>query len=37
MHIQQKYLELFYGKLVHNEKEHSDWFPERSKFCNMDR
>ena len=30
-------LNLLYGKLVHDEKEHSDWFPEQSEFCNMDR
>ena len=28
---------LLYGKLVHDEKEHSDWFLERSEFCNTDR
>ena len=24
------------GKVTHDEKEHSDWFPERYEFCNMD-
>ena len=29
---------LYYmAELVHGEKEHSDWFPEWSKFCYMDR
>ena len=29
---------LLYGKLVvHDEDEHSDWFHERSEFCNTDR
>jgi len=25
---------LFYGKLVHDEKDNFKWFPERSEFCN---
>ena len=25
------------AELVQGEKEHSDWFPERSKFCYTDR
>ena len=24
-------------ELIRDEKEDSDWFPERSEFCNMDR
>ena len=31
------YTHLLYGKLVYGEKEHSDWFPERSEFGNTDR
>ena len=27
-------LYLLYDKLVHDEKEYSDWFPERTEFCN---
>ena len=27
----------YMAELVHREKEHSDWFPERSVFCYMDR
>ena len=28
------YMGYFYGKLVHDEKEYSDWFPELSEVCN---
>ena len=31
-----QYFMLFYGKLVYDEKEHSDWFLEQSEFCNTD-
>ena len=27
----------YMAELVHGEKEHSDWLPERSKFCHTDR
>ena len=33
--MRQKYI-LLYGKLVHDEKEHSGWFPEWTEFCNTD-
>ena len=26
----------YVGELVHNEKEHSDWLPEQSEFCDVD-
>ena len=32
-----KYGILLYRETVHREKEHSDWFPERSEFSHTDR
>ena len=32
--VEIRYLHLLYAKPIHDKKEHSDWFPERSEFCN---
>ena len=34
----ENYTKIYYmAELVQGEKEHSDWFPERSEFCYTDR